>query len=80
MKFPYLKKIGWKGFVDGVESGIYSVAPLARLNAADGMATSEAQKACDEFYKTLGSKPVHMTLANHWARVVEMLQAAETMY
>jgi F420-non-reducing hydrogenase large subunit len=77
VKFPYLKSIGWKGFVDGVESGVYSVAPLARLNAADGMATVEAQKACDELYKTLGGKPVHMTLANHWARVVEMLQAAE---
>ena len=77
VKFPYLKTIGWKGFVDGIESGVYSVAPLARLNVADGMATTEAQKACDELYKTLGGKPVHMTLANHWARVVEMLQAAE---
>jgi F420-non-reducing hydrogenase large subunit len=77
VKFPYLKKIGWKGFVDGAESGVYSVAPLARLNASDGMATAEAQTACDELYKTLGGKPVHMTLANHWARVVEMLQAAE---
>ena len=77
VKFPYLKSIGWKGFVDGIESGVYSVAPLARLNVADGMATAEAQKACDELYKTLGGKPVHMTLANHWARVVEMLQAAE---
>jgi F420-non-reducing hydrogenase large subunit len=77
VKFPYLKQIGWKGFIDGAESGVYSVAPLARLNASDGMATAEAQTACDELYKTLGEKPVHMTLANHWARVVEMLQAAE---
>jgi F420-non-reducing hydrogenase large subunit len=77
VKFPYLKKIGWKGFIDGPESGVYSVAPLARLNVADGMATAEAQKAYDEFYRTLGGKPVHMTLTNHWARVVEMLQAAE---
>jgi F420-non-reducing hydrogenase large subunit len=77
VKFPYLKQIGWKGFIDGAESGVYSLAPLARLNASDGMATAEAQAACDELYKTLGGKPVHMTLANHWARVVEMLQAAE---
>jgi F420-non-reducing hydrogenase large subunit len=77
VKFPYLKSIGWKGFVDGPDSGVYSVAPLARLNVSDGMATAEAQKACDEMYKTLGTKPVHMTLANHWARVVEMIQAAE---
>jgi len=39
MKFPFLKKVGWKGFEDGGDSGVYRVAPLARLNAADGMAT-----------------------------------------
>lgn len=77
VKFPFLKKVGWKGFVDGPESGVYSVAPLARLNVADGMATPEAQKAYDEYFKTLGGKPVHHTLANHYARVVEMLYAAE---
>ncbi len=77
VKFPYLKKIGWKGLTDGFDSGVYAVAPLARLNASDGMATEEAQKAYDEFYSTLGGKPVHMTLANHWARVVELIQAAE---
>jgi F420-non-reducing hydrogenase large subunit len=77
VKFPYLKSIGWKGFVDGAASGVYAVAPLARLNTSDGMATPEAQKAHDEMYKTLGNKPLHMTLANNWARVVEMLQAAE---
>ena len=77
VKFSYLKKIGWKGFVDGPESGIYSVAPLARLNTSDGMATPLAQKAYEEFFATLGGKPVHHTLANHWARVIEMIQAAE---
>ncbi|MBC8393197.1 MAG: Ni/Fe hydrogenase subunit alpha, partial [Deltaproteobacteria bacterium] len=39
MKFPYLKNVGWKGFVDGKDSGVYRVAPLARLNMADGMST-----------------------------------------
>ena len=76
MDFPYLKKIGWKGFVDGEQSGIYSVAPLARLNAADGMATPLAQEAYEEMYEMLG-KPAHYTLAMHWARVIEMIQAAE---
>jgi len=79
IKFPFLKKIGWKGFVEGADSGIFAVAPMARLNAADGMATPEAQKAYEEYFKVLGGKPVHHTLANHWARVVEMLQAAERM-
>ena len=79
VKFCYLKQVGWKGFTDGASSGIYSVAPLARLNASDGMATPEAQKAYEELVATLGGKPVHHTLANHWARVVEMIQAAEMM-
>jgi F420-non-reducing hydrogenase large subunit len=79
IKFPFLKKVGWKGFAEGAGSGVYAVAPMARLNAADGMATPEAQKAYEEYFKVLGGKPVHHTLANHWARVVEMLQAAERL-
>jgi F420-non-reducing hydrogenase large subunit len=77
MKFPYLKKIGWKGFVDGKDSGVFRATPLSRLNAADGMATPLAQEAYERFYSTLGSKPVHHTLATHWARLVELLYAAE---
>ncbi|MCL5099376.1 MAG: Ni/Fe hydrogenase subunit alpha [Candidatus Omnitrophica bacterium] len=77
VKFCFLKPLGWHGFEEGPQNGIYSVAPLARLNAADGMATPQAQKAYDEFFSTLSGKPVHHTLANHWARVVEMIQAAE---
>jgi F420-non-reducing hydrogenase large subunit len=77
LKFPYLKKVGWKGFVDGKDSGVYKCTPLSRLNAADGMATPKAQAAYEEFYKTLGGKPVHQTLATHWARLIELLYAAE---
>lgn len=77
MKFPYLKDVGWKGFTDGSESGVYAVAPLARLNASDGLATPVANEAYKEFYETLGGKPVHATLANHWARVIELIYAAE---
>ncbi|MEE9600954.1 MAG: Ni/Fe hydrogenase subunit alpha, partial [Thermoplasmata archaeon] len=80
VKFPYLKKLGWKGFVDGEESGIYSVAPLARLNASEGMATPKAQELYEKFYETLGGRPVHHTLANHWARVVEIVYAAERFH
>lgn len=79
LKFPYLKSKGWKGFVDGQDSGIYRVAPLARLNAADGMATPAAQEAYDKFFKTLGGRPVHSTLAMHWARLVELLYSAERL-
>jgi len=77
LKFPYLKSVGWKGLVDGPDSGIYRVAPLARLNAADGMATPLAQAEYERFYSTLGGKPVHATLATHWARVIELVYAAE---
>jgi F420-non-reducing hydrogenase large subunit len=76
VKFCYLKKVGWNGFNDGKESGVYSVAPLARLNAADGMATELAQAAYEAYFKLL-PKPTHHTLANHYARAVEMLYAAE---
>lgn len=77
VKFTYLKKIGWQGFTDGKESGVYRVAPLARLNAADGMATPLAQAEFERLFATLGTKPAHHTLAYHWARLVEVLYAAE---
>ncbi len=77
LKFPYLRKIGWKGFVDGKDSGVYKATPLSRCNAADGMATPLAQKAYERMYETLGGKPIHHTLATHWARLVELLYAAE---
>ncbi|MBK9126384.1 MAG: Ni/Fe hydrogenase subunit alpha [Phycisphaerales bacterium] len=77
LKFPFLKKVGWKGFVDGPDSGLYKATPLSRLNAADGMATPLAQKEYERMFDTLGGKPVHHTLATHWARLVELLYAAE---
>jgi F420-non-reducing hydrogenase large subunit len=77
VKLPYLKKVGWKGFIDGSENGVYRVGPLGRLNAADGMATPLAQAEYERMYKTLGGKPVHNTLAYHWARLIELLYAAE---
>ena len=104
LKFPYLKKVGWKGFVDGKDSGIYCATPLSRLNAAEGMATPLAQAEYDRFYATLAPEPsssenlvitpteliamgekartgrkrvVHNRLATHWARLIELLYAAE---
>ena len=86
LKFPYLKGVGWKGFVDGMDSGVYCATPLSRLNASDGMATPKAQEAFEKMYETLGSakineryQPVHHTLAAHWARLVELLYASERM-
>jgi len=75
-KFPYLKKVGWRGFVDGAESGVFRVGPLGRLNASKGMSTPLAQQEFERMYKTLG-KPVHSTLAFHWARLIELMNASE---
>lgn len=77
LKFPFLKKIGWKGFIDGQDSGVYHATPLSRLNASDGMATPLAQKEYERMYGVLGGKPVHNTLAMHWARLIELLYSAE---
>jgi F420-non-reducing hydrogenase large subunit len=76
-KFPFLRKVGWKGHVYGVDSGVYRVGPLGRLNASKGMPTPLAQEEHDVMYRTLGGKPVHSTLAFHWARLIELLCAAE---
>ncbi|MBN1862325.1 MAG: Ni/Fe hydrogenase subunit alpha, partial [Dehalococcoidales bacterium] len=77
VRFSFLKNLGWKGFVDGEESGVFRVAPLARLNASEGMATPLAQEAYERMFSVLGGKPVHSTLAFHWARLVEALYASE---
>jgi len=77
LKFPYLKKIGWKGFVDGVDSGVYKATPLSRCNAADAMSTPLAQAEYEKMYDTLGGKPVDHTLATNWARIIEIMNASE---
>jgi F420-non-reducing hydrogenase large subunit len=79
LKFPYLTKVGWKGLIGGKESGVYKATPLARLNVAEGMATPAAQAEYKRMYETLGGKPVHSTLATHWARLIELQYAAERM-
>jgi F420-non-reducing hydrogenase large subunit len=79
MKTVYLRNIGRKGFAEGLESGIFRVGPLARLNASEGMATPLAHAEYKKMFSTLGGKPVHYTLAYHWARVIEILYAAERM-
>jgi F420-non-reducing hydrogenase large subunit len=79
LKFPYLKKRGWKGFTEGLDSSLYCATPLARLNVADRMATPRAQEAYEEMFATLGGHPCKALLANHWARLVEMVQNAEML-
>jgi F420-non-reducing hydrogenase large subunit len=41
------------------------------------MATPLAQAEYERMFEVLGGKPVHSTLAMHWARLVELLYSAE---
>jgi len=82
-KFCYFKPVGWKGLVDGKDSGIYRATPLSRLNVSKGFTTPLAQAEFEKYHGTfrdLGVKgPVHFTMATHWARVIELLYASEKL-
>jgi F420-non-reducing hydrogenase large subunit len=79
LKFAYLRQLGWNGLSEEGAKTLPRVGPLARLNVADGMATPLAQAEYEKMFETLGGKPVHHTLAFHWARLVELLYAAERL-
>ncbi len=79
MKPLYLKSVGWKGLCDGPNSGIYRVGPLARLNVAKGLSTPLAQAEYKLMENYFGGWPVHNTFAYHWARLIEVMYAAEKM-
>ncbi len=70
MKFPFIKSIGQ-------ENGWYRVGPLARMNNCDFIDTPVAEEKRREFMELGGGKPVHMTMAYHWARLVELVHSAE---
>lgn len=80
-KFPYLKKVGYKGMVSGPDSGLYRATPLSRINVCDKISTPIAQEELLRFratFKDAGVEgPVHFTLATHWARIIEMIYASE---
>jgi NAD-reducing hydrogenase large subunit len=73
MKFPYFKPLGYP-------QGIYRVGPLARLNNADSCGTPFADVALAEF-RTLqeDAGPVTSSFHYHYARLVEIIYAVETM-
>jgi F420-non-reducing hydrogenase large subunit len=79
IRLTHLRKIGWNGLNDDAATSLYRVGPLARLNVADSMYTPLAQKEYEAMFDILGGKPSHHTLAYHWARLIEALQAAEHM-
>ncbi|MGE0042928.1 MAG: Ni/Fe hydrogenase subunit alpha [Vicinamibacterales bacterium] len=72
MKFPFIVALG-------ADDGWYRVGPLARLNNADRMPTPLAEEARRVFAAMGQGGPVHATMAYHWARMVELLFAAEAI-
>jgi NAD-reducing hydrogenase large subunit len=69
MKFPFIRKLG-------PEDGWYRVGPLARLNTCDAIDTPEAEAARREFADVAG-RPSNVTMAYHWARMIELLHSIE---
>ncbi|MBE0626214.1 MAG: Ni/Fe hydrogenase subunit alpha [Burkholderiales bacterium] len=72
MKFPFLTAFGKR-------NGWYKVGPLARVQNCDQIPTPLAEAERREFVEYCGGLPTHAPLAYHWARMIEMLHAAETI-
>jgi NAD-reducing hydrogenase large subunit len=70
MKFPHLCAMG-------PETGWYRVGPLARINNATYLDTPRAEAARQVFKAWGGGLPVCASLAQHWARLIDMLHCAE---
>ncbi len=70
MKFPFIHSLGQ-------EKGWYRVGPLARLNNCDFIDTPVAEEQRKEFMELGGGRPVHATMAYHWARLIELVHSAE---
>ncbi len=78
LKFPYNKKLGkWQGIKEGDNTNLYCVGPLARFNVAEGMDTPIANEEFMEFKSFFKEHPIHYIQAYHWARAIELLNAAE---
>ncbi|MCX7172177.1 MAG: Ni/Fe hydrogenase subunit alpha [Proteobacteria bacterium] len=72
MKFPFMKALG-------PDDGWYRVGPLARIANCDFIPTPLADKAREEFLAYDGGRVAGATLGYHWARMIEMLHAAESI-
>jgi len=72
MKFPFLAALG-------PEAGWYKVGPLARVQNCDFIPTPLAETERRDFVDYGRGSLIHAPLAYHWARMIEMLHAAETI-
>ncbi len=72
MKFPFINSLG-------PEKGWYRVGPLARINNCDFIPTPLAEVERQEFMAMGKGQLIHVTLAYHWARMIELLYSAEAI-
>ena len=72
MKFPYIQDLG-------PARGWYKVGPLARVQNCDFIPSPLAEIERQAFIAHGEGEPVHAPLAYHWARMIEMLHAAEVI-
>ncbi|MDP1981918.1 MAG: Ni/Fe hydrogenase subunit alpha [Sulfuritalea sp.] len=72
MKFPFFKSLG-------AEDGSYRVGPLTRVIQCDNIPTPLADMERQEFMAFDGGSVTGATLGYHWARMIEMLHAAESI-
>ncbi len=70
MKFPFINSLG-------PAEGWYRVGPLARMNAVDFIDTPLAEMARQELLAENHGMPQHAVLANHWARLIEVVHCVE---
>ncbi|MEW5788405.1 MAG: Ni/Fe hydrogenase subunit alpha [Pseudomonadota bacterium] len=70
MKFPFFRELG-------PEAGWYRVGPLTRVSQCDFIPTPFADHARRDFLAFDGGNAAGATLGYHWARMIEMLHAAE---
>jgi len=72
MKFPFIHS-------RGPETGWYKVGPLARIQNCNAIGTPLAEAARQELIASSPGALIHAPLAFHWARMIELLHAAEVI-
>jgi F420-non-reducing hydrogenase large subunit len=75
-KFPYDAKAGKLSLDYKNPVGVYRTNTLARINVAEKFKTPLAQAEFEEFRKNFG-RPAQNSMLYHWARLIELLYAAE---
>ncbi|MDB9335468.1 Ni/Fe hydrogenase subunit alpha, partial [Nodularia spumigena] len=78
LKFPYYRPLGYPDQSDhcNLNSGIYRVGPLARLNICSHIGTPLADVELRE-YRDRGKGTVNSSFFYHYARLIEILASIE---